>query len=518
MGSIFQSSTTTPLFRGQNNHNLSEAEWRALEQKLRLSGDLIQRDKIMASLRLMATYPMGRLQLRQIIASNQVFQIESSTAGDKTCQQNFAGGYNDKDKTVVYSKLLDNPKALGTVLLHEMMHQRQPRILPANSIIYDMEPQAIDAQLGIEIGGIPEECASYRQSYDINVQNWRDIVAGRKPKPSWAPAFEPIIPSHLSYTQQEKLRREALEGYITQMATMETQAQYMEDFTLSRQSIANGDFSLAVPSYANLRSHGFYDSDSVRRGLTQFRLDEASKGYLRQKYPALDVAKVDRHIDELNSEHAELHNAIGSLVTSLKGKIVPGMTVKEMAKITSASIRKLNCSRDSKRILSEEMMEFFVRNKNNVNIEQISSHLYDSFKETYYHSDGYLEIKRKGIDKEIDKLWDKAQDEGKNPYRAAFDYVAHHDNLSVSARWYQLSEIIRWHKNQYPETTGEKAEFREQLIKEMRQIIGLQGLPIVQNETGLQDVLRSSSDGRVVETEEPTLDTVLPVRSGAMIA
>ncbi len=517
MSSTFQSSTNVPLFKGQKNHGLSHVEWQALESKLRFSGDLIQADKIMNALRLMANYPTGRAQLREIIASEQIFKIESSTQGNTICDKNFAGGFNDRRKTTIHSSLLDKSELLGPVLLHEMMHQRQPGILPLNPIIYDMEPQALDIQLTMEIGNTAGACASYRQSYEYNVQKWHDIIEGKRSKPAWAPLFVPTIPQNISTLCRQQLEQEAANAYIAQMAMLETQAQYMEDFTLSRQSIAAGDFSLPMPSYENLRSHGFYDSDAVRRGLTDFRLSASTKRYFRQTYPALNVEKVTRHVAEVHAEYDELHNAMSQLVKSLNGQIVPGMNVKEIARVASRNIRGLTCSKETKTILSNEMVNFFIQYRSGITPAKISQYLQERFKETYYHSDGRLEIKTKGIDKKIDALWKNAEKEGRNPYKATFDFVAHHSNLSVSAKWYQLSEIIKWHKNQYPETIGEKAQFRADLIKQMRRIIKMEGLPIVRNETGLQEALRLSCEKQINETHASEINQIMNDRTGITI-
>ncbi len=519
MSSASSQNMTVPLFKGQVSHSLSDKEWQRLRQKFQFSGDKMRSDKIMVALRLMGEYPTGRAQLREIIASNQIFKIECSRAGDMQCQKNYAGGYNEMGKTVVNSQMYDKPQQLGSVLLHELLHQRQPRILPMNPVIYDMETQALDIQLGLEMNSKVEECASYRQSYEKNLQKWREIRSGKRAKPAWAPDFVPVnIPATGSSLNRQQLLKQAESAYITQMATMETHAQYMEDFTASRQSISRGDFSLPVPSYESLRSNGFYDGDAIRRGLTTFRLSNAAKQYLHQQYPALNVSKVSAHADEIDVEHHGLNQTIDELKACLSSKITSGMTKVQVLKATSQSIKELNCEARVKRMLSTELVDLFREIKTVPNVKQIVTHLQNRYNETYRHSDGYMEIKEKRIDKQVNDIWQKAEKNNQNPYKVTFDFVANYQNLSTSAKWYQMAQIIKWHKNQYPEQTGAQADFRENMILQMRQILGSKGLPIVQNTSGLRDMLHQSSGGNLIDVSQSDLNMLYNDRNVSQLA
>ncbi len=509
---------TTPLFKGQKTHAISLEEWQLLEKKIKIMGDLVTHEKVMAALREMAQCPTGRRQIREIIASDQVFPVECSKERDAELSQMGVAGYNQKKvlmhypskvrtytgKTCVHSKYIDDPKQFGAILLHEMLHQRQSLDLPESSVIADMETQALSAQLGIELGNDKDNCVSYRQSYAQNLRKWRAIMRGELPRPDWAPPFEVIEQGNMSDDEYAKLKKVAENEYIKQMAADELQAQFMADFTMSRTAMNNGDFSMGVPSYDGIRTHLFYDSYGVKKDLRDMTLSPELKSYLKERYPALDIAKVEKHTQELHAEYFELDSVLTQLSGKLEKSLSPQMNLKERVIAVKQCIRELACSKEAKKILAEETMDLFTNNRSLSDPKEIIGLLRQNLNTTYSHADARAEIQAKGVDEIVRNMLQQTS------YLEIVKYVAKRSDLSTSAKLYQFAEIVRWHKEQYPETDKVTAKERREMLAVIRKTTGLDGLPLVQNGDSLQDSLRSSSGGAVQETKE---EDVLAVAS-----
>ncbi len=513
----------TPLFKGDTYHPITEEEWRKLEAKIKVQGELASHEKVMAALRMMAKCSTGRQQIREIIASNETFPVEVSKEADAEIERRGAAGFNQKQvvvhpngyhetisaKTSVHSKYLDNPEFLGMTLLHEFLHQRQPVDLPHSSIILDMETQALNKQLSMELNSDKSECASYRQSYAQNLRYWRAVMDGKLPKPAWAPDFEVIEQGNLSNQEYATLKKVAMDRYIHKMASEEAQAQFMADFTMSRFSMNNGDFSMYVPSYAGIRTNLFYDAAGISDNLRKMAMTPSAQSYFKNRYPALDMEKVERHARELNAEYFEIDSALKQLAGKLNGALSSQLSFEERIKVSANCIRGLNCSKEAKKILSEELIELFSSDRSLSNSDKIIAQLQRNLKTTYSHEDGKREVQEKGVDEETRRI---VQAES---YLEAVEYVAGRRDLSTSAKLYQFAEIVRWHKERYPETDAQVAKERTQMLQIVRQSTGLEGLPSIQGEFTLQKALRSSS-GRMLAIEDNARETNGSIHSSSV--
>ncbi len=293
------------LFKGQQNHLMTESELNQVLLKMDIQmSDPQKKETIIRSLRKMAEYPTGRKQLRQIINSPiQRFRIECSPETDAICMQYRGGGFYDGKRIAIHSKYFrgnDVEINIGYSLLHELLHNRQ--ITFPNRMLADMETQALDAQMRFEMNCVGNQ--SYNESYNKNYQDWEEILAGKRAKPAWAPAFEPI--DNLTPEQLQ----DAQKAYIQQMASLTTQAQFMEDFVISHQSMRQGDFSMPVPDYNNINHHLFYDSHSILQKNCDFTITPEITAYLQKNYPALNISKVQFNAAALTFEHKNPNTCI----------------------------------------------------------------------------------------------------------------------------------------------------------------------------------------------------------------
>ncbi len=500
-----------PLFKGQKTHAITPEEWEILQKKIRVTGDLISLEQVMNALKTMADYPTGRQQIREIIASEQIFPVNCSKEADAKVEEYGVAGFNQRQvvteaytgivqsvtgETFIHSKYIGNTKLFATILLHEMMHQRQSTNLPRSSIICDMETQALSAQLGAEIADERTECASYRQSYAQNMRKWRLIVDKKWPKPDWAPPFEPMEQGSMSDEEYARFVKAAQNDYIKQMAADETQAQFMADFTMSRSALNNGDFSMPVPSYEGIRTHLFYDSYGIRENLQTMILSDYVKEHLKSKYPALDIEKIDQHTRELNAEYFGLDKAVSLLTEKLQSTLTSQMSFKERVTSASKCIRELDCDKETKKILAEEMMEVFTQNREISDAKEISSILQRNLKTSYSHEDANREIDETGVDADVRRVLDET-----NSYLETVKYIANRSDIGPSAKLHQFAEVIRLHKEQYPEAEKSVLQERKEMLRIIRKETGLDGLPLIQNGLSLTETLRLSSESLIAQND-----------------
>ncbi len=289
------------FFKGQQNHPLTEDEFNFLvTQKLDIQTDTYQKRQIIInSLRKMAEFPTGRIQLRQIMYSSiPKFRIECNTACDAICDARRGDAFFDGTKVALHSRKFNGSDVLenvGSALLHEMLHNRQSQTF-GNAILGDMETQALTAQLSFEMNMSKNQ--SYYESYEYNRKIWQDVLDGKRARPTWSPPFEPVI--GLSEVQIQ----EAKEAYIHQMASTQTQAQFMQDFMMSHQAMIDGEFSMPVTDYQGINCHLFYDSYAIKYDCSDFNIAPEMVHYLQSTYPALDVNKIKLYSQQLATEHS----------------------------------------------------------------------------------------------------------------------------------------------------------------------------------------------------------------------
>ncbi len=471
-------SENRPLFEGQENYALSDAEMAAFVAKLEIFPPE-RRQEIQDALCGLKKHPFAIKQIRQIINSPQEkFKIRCTAETDERCLLWGADGYNNGRYSVVYSlPLLSNPQRAGRILLHEMLHQRQHDELPRNALVWDMETQAFNRQAELEMGVAP---ASYEQSFKINSDRWRNIVLGKEPWPEGARRFVPN--SDLTSAEYVLARRR----FIQQMAAEEMQAQYMQDFVMSRAAMHRGEFSMPVPDYGGLSMHMRYDASNISGDKKDCQLNDISIDYLRARYPFLDTQKIQRFLGELESEY---QGNVGSATVATEEIIACGRMTEWDLKMVGVLSRG-----GVKRSTIAEFSE---------------------------HSDINCEIEQSGIWKDLEAINDPSErviGDGRDTIQGAdrilverFIRVMQKKDLSQNAKLFLMSSLVDAHKNIYPKTDTKEGKRRAGLIRIMRQVTGLDGLPIVQSDARLPSILEKSGDR--VPTEETALATV-PVRAG----
>lgn len=164
----------------------------------------------------------GRMQMRKLMQNNdERFNI---TFGTKS--NSFAGIYYTQNDHIHINKiLLDNPEELTSTLLHECTHDSQN--MSEEGIIYtltDMETQAFSFQMSTELNTI-KKSGRYESFYQECQKKWLHIAQNPAQTPRGLPKFEPV--PGLS----AKEMTEARTRYANQMASLETQAAIMLDFT-----------------------------------------------------------------------------------------------------------------------------------------------------------------------------------------------------------------------------------------------------------------------------------------------
>ncbi len=435
-----------PLFEGQNGHPLSGAEWQKFIKKLDIQTDTPeQKEQILAVFKEMLQYASGVKQIREVVNSPQPkFKIMCCRQTDAECERLYFTGYSDKEKIVIHSAELKDKEYAGDILLHELLHQRQPHYLSSHPLFRDMETQAFTRSIWREMNLSSQ---SFDESFAYNVREWEDIFEGLKPLPDWAIPFK--ANPNLTNDKWEQARL----SYIKQMAAEQTAAQFMEDFLLSRAGMKRGDFSMPVYDYDGLRCHLFYDSAAMRRHIQDFTFNRKTHNYLKEKYPALNIDKLVENFNELKEEYAATKSQSPDFIDDLAEELLPE-GVKAYFKIST------------------------------------DPNKYASF--TRYHSDAYVELKNSNIQTELDRI------EGRNyseTARKQFDYICQSKDISINAKLYLIVQILNKHKNIYPNTETDQGYDRYNMILKLRQLTKLDGLPIVQNDlpNGLLDNLNHNA-------------------------
>ncbi len=90
---------------------------------------------------------------------------------------------------------------------------------------------------------------------------------------------------------------------IHQMASMETRAQFMQDFIISRSAMADEDFTMPVPDYWENRDSLYYDALPCEKELCDLKLSPAVMRYYKYNYPFLDMDKLKCHLYEAEVDY-----------------------------------------------------------------------------------------------------------------------------------------------------------------------------------------------------------------------
>ncbi len=297
-----------PYFNGQTSHPLTEQEINAFWAKIDFGNthpEFVKRIK--AGLEEMMKLPTGREQIRRILADPKPqFKIKAATL------QNAAGN-NDGSVTRIGANELNcfaypsdvKNFYIGCIALHEMLHEQAFEEWSNDAgnsyMLGDIETQALNSQLACEFyqqrgegneyflsscaGSVGADRA-YMQSYQINRDKWFDILNGNQPKPDWAPA----LPNLTGLNAQERWR--ACEAYASQMAAMETRAQYMMDYYTPLSEPTRG--AMPVRSFDGLHTSLWYGSTLDTKHSPVEALSAKYKEYLQRMYPALDIDEIER--------------------------------------------------------------------------------------------------------------------------------------------------------------------------------------------------------------------------------
>ena len=298
---------TKQLFEGQKNHPLSKKELDAFWGKVEISGRFFSNDNAVIKKALMAIIdsPTGREQIREIINHpTKKFYISASRQADAILNESHADAmaFNESNDVFISSALLTKVPAnyyhIGSVLLHELMHTRQPESKEQPALFAEAETYALTNMLAIESFFGADKDVAFEKTYQKNYQRWLKIAHGRLKKPHWAPHLK--LKPNLTPQEQEM----AKEMYARQMASSETTAQFIEDFIASEQDLKNGGKSQPFYSYKMLATQRDYDQLDTSR---ENNWDEAIQDLneLKKQYPSLNVEELVSSLTELKQEHAQ---------------------------------------------------------------------------------------------------------------------------------------------------------------------------------------------------------------------
>ncbi len=516
-------TTQGPLFEGHNTYPLTDNEWHTLiHKKLNIITETPeQKEQIIAGLTQMKNNELNNLYLRQILNSDQPFNIICNTASDKILDKEKAVGMQsvvrtfsirrlltnntNNDRILIHSGKLDDPEQCGQILIHEAIHQMQPLNMKVNPVLADMETQAFD-----ELTELSSDSRwdIFLESGKKIYQKWSNVVAGTEPLPKWAFPFKPKE----GLTDDERMQ--ARIAYITQMTYQEMQANLMQDFLMSRQAVHQGKFSLKNQSYQILADSLSYNSRVIEKKCSDFTISDETVDYLKQQYPALDVEKVKERMSELSAEH-EIAQKLADLPRQLKRNIEPVTTDWGIAfrtkKIDDEYFKKLADNLSTILNLSPQAREVL----KNIPPQEIQKELariiytHPAFKNpdkatsgsTFFQANIFdnrsnMELIEKLCDIEIQAVENKG-----NALKEQTDFIINHPNLNENDKLFYFSSLIDRHKSKYPEKNSDEGKNRAEIIKNARQRFGI-NLPIVQNETNTLDTLHNCATP-LREDEQP---------------
>lgn len=458
---------TTQLFVGQTNHKLSENEKKLFFKKIDMSecssSDRMKLHQAVESM--IENSGTAREQARQIIASpRKSFKIVISPEADEEMDENVCIGQSNRETGIcnIHSCILSHPLAPET-MFHELLHQRQPSSYD-NFFFADAETHALSSQLIAEYKTdqfaqnypIPKDLG-YIKSYEKNRAKWKQIVSGELPKPDWAPALR--YRSGLTQREQQK----ATELYVSQMASMETRTQYMEDFFASQQDLKKGKVSSANYSYHNLAAQRCYDSQSVESKQFNLRGLNSAITDLKKRYPSLNDQKMRQTVADLRKEYqnrskSSLHQIINNSNVQ-QGAITPS---ERMNFINSLQAGLMN------RFISKE-----------VYAKQVISKANSMNWPTHDKVVIILSFANRQSDMDLQSLI----------YQEALKMVLSDKNLNINEKLFLGADVIAMHQGKYPD----RNPVRDSMIRKMNEEIGIQA-PYVCKKSMLQKQLENSQE------------------------
>ena len=481
----FNSNLPTYLFdqtfEGENTHLLSEEETQLFWNKISLSGRWFSNDekKLKEAIERIIETPTGREQARQIINSPiENFQITVSRKYDKTLKQLGCAGAYFIDNQVIYihSDMLDQDRIqTGIIILHELLHARQPNTNSEKPKIYmDAETQALTYQLAYESRPYmvnPDESefysSAYNKSFEQNLEKWRQIAQGKIKRPSWAPPFRPS--NSYSY---------CLNNYAHQMASLETRTQFINDWISSSQDLKTGDKDMPIYDYNLLYRSRLYDEQDALLNQTIKRdwntaIEDIRA--LKEQYPSLDTNEIIQSLEELENEYNSynensLHQPNQSFITDRSTQHPLFMHNENFLQEHCDIIKQYmdaNPLTKATGIPSENIIELTTHQQGDLN-QKISILVFYA-KDTVNH----------GLTKK-----------SKDILQQTANYILNNPDLSRSEKLKYTSQVLASSQALFPEDK----ESRRAIVSNMNRTLGTK-IPLVQENTqGLLQRLQSSQE------------------------
>lgn len=455
------------LFAGQTNHKLTENEKKLFGEKIDVSecdpSDCIKLCQSVESM--LENSETAREQARQIIASpRKSFKIVISPEADEEMDENSCIGRSNLETGICYihSCLLSHPLAAET-MFHEILHQRQPSSCD-NLLFADAETHALSSQLIAEyktdqfVQNFPQpKDFGYIKSYEKNREKWKQIVLGELPKPDWAPAlrYRPGL------TQKEQ--QKATELYVSQMASMETRTQYMEDFFASQQDLKNGKISSANYSYHNLAAQRSYDSESVES--QQFNLKHLYSAIkdLKKRYPSLNDKKMRQTARTLQKEYQKKNKSSLHQILNSSNVQQGGVTPIEQISFVNSLQADLKYRFVSKEVYAKQVISK-AKSKNWSIHDKVGM---------------ILSFANVQSDIDLESLI----------YQETLKMVLSDSNLNINEKLFIGANVIAAHQSKYPD----RNPARDSMIRMMNKEIGIQA-PYVCKKSMLQKQLENSQE------------------------
>ncbi len=298
------------LFEGQRSGPLLQSDWDKFKRLTNL--DKIQPDsarkKIEDGFLQMAQTPAGRQKIHETVATNKHMPISIDARYNET---HHAGNYSDNSGVFVSEKHLnDSAGDVGNSLLHELTHSQQKK---GSNLINDAETQAISMQMAVEAGDKSSIYYDpvYAKKHKNNLEKWNKIANGdpKEPLPKWAKPFEykPAPGEDLESTESKERQAHAKKMYAKENASLETQAQYIQEYYVSRETqnknLGKKDASWQVA--AKTEAYKSADRTDVKKdNLPAERNDQRTIRDMKTRNPAIDEDALERERQKLCSERS----------------------------------------------------------------------------------------------------------------------------------------------------------------------------------------------------------------------
>jgi hypothetical protein len=334
--------------------------------------------------------------------------------------------------------------------------------------------------------------AAYNESFEQNFEKWRKIAQGKIKRPSWAPPFRPSD-SHSC----------CLNNYAHQMASLETRAQFINDWISSAQDLKTGDKDMPIYDYNLLyRSRRYDEQDALLNQTIKRDWDAAIEDILalKEQYPSLDTHEIIQSLKELKNEYNSynensLHQLNQSFITDRSTQHPLFMHnenfLQELCDIVEQYM-DANQLTQTTDIPTEKLIELTTHQQGDLN-QKIST-LVSCAKEiaNYGHTK-------------------KSKDKSKDILQQTANYILNNPDLSRSEKLKYTSQVLAGSQALFPEDK----KSRRAIVSNMNRTLGTK-IPLAQENT--QDLLQRLQSSQETPFNDQNNQIQMPLNNSKDIA